>query len=172
MEGLPTAPKDHATVGVGSGGAELVVDTSSARRQVALRKVKAYGAALGGCLTGYFLGATVSSMMIGEFAGAELVAPRIRLGRLGWMPAPNLFIVVFAVVGCVAATAAVHQDQLRPVSEWADGAAHVLSGLKGFASARLSVVPTRPAQAADAAQAEHEATPGAPTEEEEEEERR
>ena len=112
------------------------------------------------------LGATVSSMMIGEFAGAELVAPRIRLGRLGWMPAPNLFIVAFAVVGCVAATAAVHQDQLRPASEWADSAVLVFSGLTSFAAARLPALPSRDQHVAGTP-AGDQAAPDAPLADEE-----
>jgi len=98
--------------------ASIVVDTSGASRERIILKTRDYGIAVAGSLGGYFVGTTITGMVSGEFSGSELVVPRLRFGRLGWMPRHNLIVVGCSVIGCIAASAAARRSSLAPTGEW------------------------------------------------------
>jgi hypothetical protein len=144
-------------------GAYLTVNRSEERRVRALRKAKAYGAAVGGAVCGYFAGTWLSVMTMGDFAGAELVAPRIRLGRLGWMPRANLITLASVVVFSAAGVAFAHPQYMTDPVLWPQAAASMSSeaasrAQRSLASWSGAITARRVAVAAkDAA---HTAVPG------------
>lgn len=104
-------------------GAYLTLNRSDERRARSLAKAKAYGAAVGGAICGYFAGTSIAMMSMGDFAGAELVAPRIRLGRFGWMPRANLVTVASIIVFSAAGVAFVHPQHMTDPVLWPTAAA-------------------------------------------------
>jgi hypothetical protein len=99
----------------------LVTNEEAEKRQIrALAKARTVAGAIGGALFGYFVGSSFAPVVHGEFAGAELVAPRFSFGkRIGWVPRFNLVIVSLVVVGGALGCAAVNPEHVVASDQWA-----------------------------------------------------